>query len=97
MKIRDLLTQEIDIDVCDSVYDSYYHAFVGPVELTEDGIKEFADVLNYDIYVYDSDRIAIIDLDNIDDYAIRHRRAKYFFAVLAGYVEDSLFKQWVKE
>lgn len=45
MKVKDLITQEIDIDVYDDVCEELGIAFCGPVELTDDGAHEFADVL----------------------------------------------------
>ena len=94
MKIREFIKQEIDIDVCDNVYDRYYSAFCGPVHLTEEGEKNFADVLEYDITPYYDDCVAIIDLDMYENYAEMHRKAKYFFQSVAGYCEDDLWNKW---
>ena len=94
MKIREFIKQEIDIDVCDNVYDRYYCAFCGPVHLTEEGEKNFADVLEYDITPYYDYCVAIIDLDMYEDYVGMHRKAKYFFQSVAGYCEDDLWNKW---
>lgn len=94
MTIREFIKQEIDIDICDNVYDSYYPAFCGPVHLTEEGEKEFADVLDYEITPYVNECIAIVDVDYYDNYAEAHRKAKYFFTALAGYVDDDLWNKW---
>ena len=94
MTIREFIKQEIDIDVCDNVYSNYYCAFCGPVHLTEEGEKYFADVLDYEITPYVNECVAIVDVDYYEDYREAHRKAKYFFTSMAGYCEDDLWNKW---
>lgn len=93
MKIRDFIKLEVDTDVCDNVYDDYYSAFCGPVGLKDEGLKEFADVLDYDISYSDDSWIAIVNVD-YEDYGTRHMKAKRFFKSIAGYCEDDLWNKW---
>lgn len=96
MKIRDLLSTDVDIDITNNVTDDFAAAFVGPLKLTEDGEKEFADVLDYDVAL--SDGCAEIIVDRPDDDAIEWRqrwlKASRFFNSAAGYCSEEHFKQW---
>ena len=49
MTVKDLIQQDIDIDVYDDVCEDLAIAFCGPCELTEEGQKEFAEVMDYEI------------------------------------------------
>lgn len=54
MKVKDLLSQEIDIDMYDSLYGSpegVCVAFVGAKELTSEGEQAFEDVLNLQVSI----------------------------------------------
>lgn len=94
MTIREFIKQDIDIDVCDNVYDRYYCAFCGPIHLTAEGEKFFADVLDYEIEQYVNECVAIVDIDYYEDYGEAHRKAKYFFQSVAGYCEEDLWDKW---
>ena len=99
MKIKDLLPMEIDIDCYDNVCEEIGIAYCGPMELTEDGAREFADVMEYSIEIikdqigYD---VCIITVD--DDPNIRWReklnRAKEFLYSIAGYCADTDYDKW---
>ena len=103
MKVRDLIQQEIDIDVYDDVCEELAIAFCGPQELTEEGEKEFAEVLDYEIelnmHSYGDMPAAIVHVDDPDDavWEARLERAKLFFESAAGYCPCSLWDKWFKE
>lgn len=99
MKIKDFIKQEIDIDVCDDYDESCYMAFVGPMGLTDEGKRKFADVLNRDIDVRgDSfegayDAVALVHAEN--DAEVRALRK--FFGSLAGYCAEEDYNKWFIE
>jgi len=91
MKIREFIKQSIDIDVYDNVCDGIGIAYCGPMSLTEEGEKQFADVLDYDIEFRND--VAIVDTDR-HDWKRRLRKAEEFFYAIAGYVDNDLFEKW---
>ena len=96
MKVKDLISQEIDIDVYDDVCEELGIAFCGPVELTDAGTIEFADVLEYGIEV--NDDCAIVNVDSAEgEWQKRLRRAKKFFNAAAGYCSADDYDRWFKE
>lgn len=95
MKVKDLITQEIDIDVYDDVCEELGIAFCGPLELTEDGTKEFADVMEYDIEI--NDDCAIVNVDAPEGvWQKKLKKAKHFFHAAAGYCADDDYRRWFK-
>lgn len=96
MKVRDLIAQEIDIDVYDDVCEELGIAFCGPMELTDDGAIEFADVLEYGIEL--NDDCAIVNVDGAEgEWQKRLRRVKKFFNAAAGYCSVDDYDRWFKE
>lgn len=89
MKIRDFIKEDIDIDVCDDYDESCYVAFCGAVKLTEEGEKEFADVLDFNIRIYSD--IAIIE--NVDNDEQVGKLAK-LFGGMAGYCSVDDYDKW---
>lgn len=97
MTVRDLLPMNIDIDVCDDVCEELYIAFCGPQELTDEGMKEFTDVLDYPIEFNGGIVIVYIDDDDDSVWEQRLARAKLFFHGMAGYIDNELWHKWFKE
>ena len=101
MTIRDLLGQEIDIDVYDDVCEELAIAFCGPLELTEEGEKEFSEVLDYEIYInqhsYYNLPAVIVNIEAFPDWKERLRKAKNFFWSAAGYCDFEDYDRWFKE
>ena len=103
MKVSDLIQQEIDIDVYDDVCEELGIAFCGPLILTEEGGKEFSDVMEYEVEInphsYGNLPAAIVLIDDPDDavWEKRLRRAKLFFESAAGYCSCTDFDRWFKE
>lgn len=103
MKVSDLIQQEIDIDVYDDVCEELGIAFCGPLILTEEGEKEFSDVMEYEVEInphsYGNLPAAIVLIDDPDDavWEKRLERAKLFFESAAGYCSCIDFDRWFKE
>lgn len=103
MTIRDLIQQEIDIDVYDDVCEELAIAFCGPQQLTEEGEKKFADIMDYpvklNLHSYGNLPAAIILIDDPDEavWTKRLEKAKEFFESAAGYCACSDYDKWFKE
>ena len=98
MTVRDLIQQGIDIDVYDDVCEELGIAFCGPQKLTEEGKKEFSDVLDYPVKLHYNglDTVVIVNIDDPDDavWEKRLERAKLFFEGMAGYCSCSDYDKW---
>lgn len=94
MKIRDFIKMDIDIDVYDNVCDGIGIAYCGPMSLTEEGEKRFAEVMEYDIEI--NGDVAIVDTDH-DDWKHRLKKAKDFFYSIAGYCDADSYDKWFAE
>ena len=101
MKVREFIKIEKDIDVYDDVCEELGIAFCGPMELTSEGEKEFAEVMDYDITVESDGRYAnaTVHVDDPDEKTWKHklRMAENFFYSAAGYCADEDFRKWFKE
>ena len=97
MTVRDLIEQEIDIDVYDDVCESLAIAFCGPMELTDAGLKKFGEVLDYPVSLRDG--YAVVKVDDPEDkvWKARLKKAKALFDSMAGYCADSDYKKWFKQ
>lgn len=98
MTIRELIQQEIDIDVYDDVCEELGIAFCGPQPLTSEGEKEFAEIMDYEIQInlhsYGNLPAAILCIDGLDDWHERLRKAKHFFWSAAGYCACDDYDKW---
>ena len=104
MKVREFIKIEQDIDVYDDVCEELGVAFCGPLELTTDGEKKFAEVMDYDIEIHPAPAgygcgCAIVAVYDPDDKVWKRklRKAKEFFNSAAGYCADEDFQKWFKE
>lgn len=103
MTIRDLIHQEIDIDVYDDVCEELAIAFCGPQLLTEEGEKEFADIMGYEVEInshsYGGYPAAIILIDDPDEAVWQERLEKVerFFYGAAGYCDCDDYDRWFME
>lgn len=97
MKVKDLLTMDIDVDVFDDVCDTLSIAFCGPAELTEEGEAHFATALSLG-FTFVGD-VALIHVDDPDEKTwLRNlKQAKELFYSLAGYCSESDYDKWFKE
>lgn len=96
MKVKDLLTMDVDIDVLDNICDALEIAFVGPAKLTDEGLKEFADVLEYEVKMHEEYGYCIIPCDDDSNikWQTKLRRAKELFSALAGYCSTTDYDKW---
>ena len=101
MKVKDLLPMSIDVDCYDDVCESLAICFCGPMELTEEGEKEFAEVLEYPIELYSNGGCysctVLIDDESDQVWKSRLKKAKRFFEAAAGYCADESFSLWFVE
>lgn len=97
MKVRDLLSLEIDIDVADEVTDDLYIAFCGPMELTDEGKAHFADVLDFEVSFHRDIVIVHVDDPVESVWEANLDKAKELFEGMAGYCSCSDYDRWFKE
>lgn len=90
MTVKELLREEVDVDVCDDYDESCYIAFCGPVYLTEYGEEKFASVLNCEVD-YGEDT-AVISVDTGKQLKLL---CKLFYGA-AGYVSEDEYRQLFK-
>lgn len=98
MKVRDLLEQDIDIDVVDNVCEELWIAFCGPMKLTKEGMKKFGDVLDFPVSLVNGN-VAIIDVDDESEGTWEHKLdlAKEMFDSMAGYCTSEEYDKWFEE
>lgn len=101
MKITDFIKLNADIDVYDDVCEELAICFCGPMTLTDEGKKHFAEVLNYDIDLDFSGDIktATVHIDDEKDSVWKHKlkKAIEFFYSLAGYCAAEDYDVWFCE
>lgn len=98
MKVKDFIKREDDIDVYDNVVEEIGIAFCGPLKLTAEGRRHFAEVLEYNIEVNESGCCAVVDVDAPEGvWQKRLREAKEFFYAAAGYCADTDWYKWFKD
>ena len=101
MKVRDLIKMPIDIDMYDDVCEELAIAFCGPLVLTEEGEKQFAEVLEYEVTLHNngSCHVGIVEIDDEEDdvWEARLKKAKKFFYGAAGYCTVDEYEKWFKE
>ena len=100
MTVKDLIEQEIDVDVYDDVCEELGIAFCGDMKLTADGKKKFAEVLTYPVELiknrHGNIECAVVHIDDEDDDVLeaRLRKAKDFFESAAGYCAADDWDKW---
>ena len=98
MKVKEFIKLNADIDVYDDVCEELGICFCGPMLMTEEGEKRFAEVLDYEIELDFSGSIktAVIHIDGDDGngWKKRLRKAEEFFYSAAGYCADEDFQKW---
>lgn len=104
MTVRDLLKMEMDIDVYDDVCEEIAIAFCGPMELTEEGEKEFSEVMDYEIEILPAPAgygcgCVIVKCDDPDEKVCERklRKGREFFESIAGYCPADDYDKWFKE
>lgn len=97
IKIGELITWPIDIDVCDDYDERVFVAFCGPLELTEAGEREFADVLERDAIISRDSRDCINFASLPAETVTEAERLRVFFHSAAGYCSDEKWHMWFKD
>ncbi len=103
MKLRDFINQEIDIDVYDDVCDGIGIAFCGPQHLTEEGAKQFDDIMDLEVSInpcsWGGLPCAIVHIDDPCDHVWmkRQKRCELFFWACAGYIDCDIYDKWFPE
>lgn len=105
-KVRDLMLVDNDIDVYDNVCESLAIAFCNPFDdeevhdwdeyLTERGMKQFADVLDYPTEIIFGNAIVCVDDSDDKVWKTRLKRAKRFFESAAGYCSCEDYNKWFR-
>lgn len=90
MKVKDIINQDIDVDVYSDYTDELATAFVGPIHLTSDGEEKFAEALNYDINLNEEEGCCIVHCDNDRQLA----KATKFFLAAAGWCSENDYNKW---
>lgn len=97
MTVRDLIQQEICVDVVDDVCEELWIAMDGPIVLTEEGEKHFAEALGYEVKLHNNG-FEIVGIVNVDDeegvWQKKLVRAKEFFESAAGYCPVDEYDKW---
>lgn len=91
MKVKDLISEDIDIDVYDDYDERCGMAVCGPVKLTAAGESIFSVVLDMSCWI-DGNK-AIVHCDN--EYAAE--ALLNFCLAAAGYISDALYRKWFIE
>lgn len=96
MRIRELMTFEIDVDIANNVTDSLGCCLVCPMKLTEEGEREWGDVLDYVVDVHGDDNYAecIVDDDPNIKWQTKKKRLNYFLSSAAGYCSEDDYDKW---
>ena len=96
MKVKDLIAQDIDIDVCDDVTagEELCIACCGPIQLTDEAKTKFAEVLELDVEFLDGSAVIKVDAPEDDDWRRRLELATEFFEAAAGYCDDADYDEW---
>ena len=102
--VRDLMLVDNDIDVYDNVCESLAIAFCNPFDddevhdwseyLTERGMKQFAEVLDYPMEIIFGNAIVCIDDPEDNVWRARLIMAKWFFESAAGYCSCEDYDKW---
>lgn len=96
IKVKDLLDQEVCIDVYDDVCEELAIAFDGPQELTEAGKEHFAEVLEFPISLGEDCIIVHVDDEDEDVFLKKLYQAKELFESLAGFCTEDEWNLWFK-
>ena len=99
-KIRDFIHEEVDIDVLDDYTEECYIAFCGPMWLTTEGEKEFADALDLEVEIKPHSDLVTILVDDPDEAKAERnlKAACHLFFALAGHdATEEEYERWFLE
>lgn len=94
LTIRELISLDVDTDICNDVTEDMAPAFCGEMNITENGIKEFKEVLDI-VGVYDNDeRLFTVLIDKFVDWEKKWNMICRFFTCAAGYCDCDEWDNW---
>lgn len=100
MTVRELIARDISVVVYDDVSDELDIGFVGPAELTDEGLQHFAPVLDFTIELEPEIGMVIIllfDAHDSDKWGWeRHTQAKEFFEAAYGRFLKGKYDKWFR-
>ena len=96
MKIRELIKQDIDLDMYDDYDERCACALCCPLELTEMGERQFKDVLDMDVTINNDDIDVLSGLVHTETDK-EADALRDFVVSAAGYCSDSEYQAWFKE
>lgn len=91
MKVKDLIREDIDIDVIDDYDERCWIAKCGAYKLTDEAVQKFHRVLDIDVEM--NDNIAVLHCET----AKEANECKVFFLSLAGYCAAEDYDRWFVE
>ncbi len=97
MKVKDLIAEDIDIDVCDDYDERCWIAKCGAYRLTDAAVQTFHKALDVEVELHD--KVAILKCDD-DDERVAEEKAqacKRLFFSLAGYCPADEYDMWFEE
>lgn len=100
MKVKELITKDITVDVYDNVCESLAIAFCGSLKLTPEGEARFAKALELDVDLDEDYGTAIVNVEDEsspDGWKRNLKQARDFFYSAAGYCKDSDWDRWFVE
>ena len=100
MKVKDLIKMDVDVDVYDNVCEALAVAFVGPLELTDEGKFEFENALNLEVELDESNGVCIVNVEDEffpDLWKCNLKNARKFFCSAAGYCSEKDYDKWFAE
>jgi hypothetical protein len=97
MKIKDLIALDIDTDICNDITDDMAPAFCGAMNITEDGIAEFADVLDVSGTLDKEGQLFTVLVDKFPDWKGKWNAVYNFFTCVAGYCDSEKWDKWFRD
>lgn len=94
MSFMDFIERDGEHDVYDDVCDGIGVCYCGGMKLTDEGKKEFAEILECELDVCDEESLATFLIDECKDWKRKYKVAKAFFWSAAGYCVDDDFNKW---
>lgn len=97
MKVKDLIAEDIEIDVCDDYDERCWIAKSGAYKLSDEAKQKFHRALDIEVHInpngFGNLPIAILECETAEDA----RACKEFFFSLAGYCAADDYDRWFEE
>ena len=103
MKVKDLIAEDIDIDVCDDYDERCWIAKCGAYRLTDAAVQKFHRALDIGVHIvgkgFGGAPVAILECDREDEEEAERnaRECKNLFFSLAGYCAADDYDRWFEE